>query len=112
MSPRVIGLLLVLAASLFETGAQAAMKRGAGGLLHTSRGRRYGAAAILLFGASGVVWTLALQRLDLSVAQPAGSVTIAGVAVASRWGLRERISARRWAGIALILAGVALVGAS
>src|SRR5437868_15425780 len=107
MSWRVLGLLLIFVAAALEVGGQVILKRGSGGLgmLRTARGRWHGAAAVVFFAGAAVVWTLGLQHLDVSIAQPAGSLTIAGVAVASRWGLRERISARRWAGIGLILVG-------
>lgn len=117
-SSHLIGLSLVLTASLLETAAQVVLKLGAqpggGGphMLGTRRGRWCSAIAISFFVVEGAVWTMALQRLDLSIAQPAGSLTFVLVAFASRIVLKEHISPRRWLGICLILLGVAAVGAS
>ncbi|MEK6702288.1 MAG: EamA family transporter [Planctomycetota bacterium] len=113
-----LGLAMVVAAAVLETAAQVALKIGArlGGegpnLLRTPTGRWCAVIGVFFFVVEGVVWTIALRWLDLSIAQPAGSLTFVCVALASRVFLKERISARRWAGIALILVGVAAIGAS
>jgi uncharacterized membrane protein len=51
-----------------------------------------------------------LSWADLSYVLPVTSIGYALVAVVGRVFLDERITAARWAGIALIMAGVALVG--
>src|SRR5215472_17758335 len=60
-----------------------------------------------------VVWQLSRMALlswaDLSYVLPVTSVGYVVVAVISRLFLHESISATRWAGIVLIMAGVALV---
>jgi drug/metabolite transporter (DMT)-like permease len=50
-----------------------------------------------------------LSWADLSYVLPVTSVNYVLVALAGRWLLHEQITTRRWTGIALIMAGVALV---
>ncbi len=61
-----------------------------------------------------VVWLLSRMTLlswaDLSYVLPVTSIGYVLVALAGRWFLDERITRLRWAGILLIVAGVALVG--
>jgi drug/metabolite transporter (DMT)-like permease len=61
-----------------------------------------------------IVWMLSRMALlswaDLSYVLPVTSVGYVLVAIVGRVLLNEQISARRWAGILLIVAGVALVG--
>ena len=61
-----------------------------------------------------VLWMLSRMALlswaDLSYVLPVTSVGYVLVALAGRIWLNEQITARRWTGIVLIMAGVALVG--
>jgi uncharacterized membrane protein len=61
-----------------------------------------------------IVWLLSRMTLlswaDLSYVLPVTSLGYVLVALLGRWLLDERITATRWAGILLIVAGVALVG--
>src|SRR3954453_2836463 len=60
-----------------------------------------------------IVWTLSRMALlswaDLSYVLPVTSIGYALVAILGRVFLAEQISMKRWAGIALIMGGVALV---
>jgi uncharacterized membrane protein len=60
-----------------------------------------------------VLWMLSRMALlswaDLSYVLPVTSIGYVLIALAGRFLLHEQISARRWAGIALIVAGVSLV---
>ena len=60
-----------------------------------------------------ILWLMSRMTLlswaDLSYVLPVTSVGYVLVALASRFFLNEEITARRWAGIALIMAGVTLV---
>jgi drug/metabolite transporter (DMT)-like permease len=71
--------------------------------------RPWVAAGILLL----ILWTLSRMALlswaDLSYVLPVTSLGYVLVAFAGRFLLHEQITATRWAGIALIVAGVALV---
>jgi drug/metabolite transporter (DMT)-like permease len=63
-----------------------------------------------------IVWTLLRMALlswaDLSYVLPVTAVEYVLVALAGRLYLHETITTRRWAGIALIVAGAALVSAA
>ncbi|MEO5721641.1 MAG: EamA family transporter [Chthoniobacterales bacterium] len=58
---------------------------------------------------SFVTWLYVLKHLPLSVAFPASQVVHVLVPLSSWWILGEFISPLRWSGIALVLAGLALV---
>ena len=58
------------------------------------------------------VWLEILGRLPLSIAFPLESISFVVVLVATRVFLRESISVRRWSGVGLICAGIAVLGAS
>jgi uncharacterized membrane protein len=61
-----------------------------------------------------IAWTLSHMALlswaDLSYVLPVTSIAYVCTALAGKWLLGEMISAKRWAGIVLITAGVTLVG--
>lgn len=57
-------------------------------------------------------WLFVLSRLPLSLAFPLASFSYCGIALASRFILKEPVSRRRWLGTALIAVGVAIVGTS
>jgi undecaprenyl phosphate-alpha-L-ara4N flippase subunit ArnE len=108
-------LIFVLVALSAEAFAQAALKRAAGGKTNLLRMLRSGwpwvAMGIALLLVDGSFWTLALQRLPVSMAFPLQSLGLVAIAVISRVFLRETISSRRWLAISMILAGTILVGA-
>lgn len=70
--------------------------------------------AVALGVALLIVWTLTrmamLSWADLSYVLPVTAIGYALVAIVGRVLLDEQISAKRWVGIGLITAGVALVG--
>ena|SRR5262245_4323292 len=121
MSLRLVGLLCVTMAVLFEALGQLAFKLGAtsthpgGGAVHVLRRlwrKRSVIVGILCFGIEAVLWTIALRLLDVSLAFPAGSLCFVFVLVLSRLWLHEQISYARWIGVSLILVGVVLIGLS
>lgn len=57
-------------------------------------------------------WLFVLSRMPLSLAFPLASFSYCGIALASRFVLKEPVSRRRWLGTALIAVGVAIVGTS
>ena len=59
-----------------------------------------------------ILWSLILSKIDLSVAVPIASFSYILVPLISIMGLHEKISAARWMGVFLILAGVILVSLS
>lgn len=66
--------------------------------------------AIACLGGGLLLWLLLLQRLDVGLAYPMLSLNFVLVTLAARALFREPIDARHWCGVALIVAGVALLG--
>jgi drug/metabolite transporter (DMT)-like permease len=58
-----------------------------------------------------VNWLLVLERVDLSYAQPLTALSYVSVCLLSAWFFGERLDVRKGLGVALVLAGVALVSA-
>ena len=69
-------------------------------------------AGLLCWGIEILGWVLVLARLPLNIAFPIMSLTYAATPVASWLLLGDSISPRRWAGIGLVTAGVAIVGSA
>ena len=67
---------------------------------------------IALYGASTILYILALRRLELSFAYPLISIGYVLVLVASYFLFHESITWMRVGGVALILAGITLVAKS
>jgi drug/metabolite transporter (DMT)-like permease len=85
------------------------------GVKHSSQGAFALASPWVMLGvALLIVWTLARMALlswaDLSFVLPVTSAGYVLTALASRFFLHEEISWQRWAGTALIMLGVILVG--
>lgn len=57
-------------------------------------------------------WLLVLERVDLSYAQPLTALSYVSVGLLSAWFFGERLDVHKGVGVLLVLAGVALVGAS
>ncbi len=95
------------------------MKRGVPDSAHLSTPLQYIAVLFQPWVAVGVallvVWQMSRMALlswaDLSYVLPVTSIGYVVVALIGKILLNETISARRWAGILLIVAGVSLVGA-
>jgi drug/metabolite transporter (DMT)-like permease len=68
------------------------------------------ASAYASFAVSVLFYTLLLRTVPLNVAQSFTAAQFIAVVLASTVILSEPISTPRWAGIALIAAGIALVG--
>lgn len=66
-------------------------------------------AGLLLFGFSALVWLVVLSRASLSFAYPFASLTYVLILVFDRFWLNESVPGLRWAGVALIAAGIVLV---
>lgn len=121
MTERMIGVVFVLGAVACEALGQLCFKRAANhahGSARLSAVRKMLAksewigAGVGCFSVEWGFWTIALTLLPVTVAQPMASVELVVITLMSRSYLQEQISLRRWAGIALILFGVCLVGLS
>lgn len=64
---------------------------------------------LLIFVASASVWLIVLSRTSLSFAYPFASLTYVLILLFDRFVLREPISALRYGGVALIIAGLVLI---
>jgi drug/metabolite transporter (DMT)-like permease len=113
---RLVGLLVVLASTCSEAVGQFGFKKAserrhpaAGAIAAVLGNWRWLAVGFGGFIVDGILWSVALKMLPLTIAHPAGSLVFVSVAVFSRLFLHEKVSARRWAGIACILVGVVLV---
>jgi drug/metabolite transporter (DMT)-like permease len=70
------------------------------------------AAGLLFFGLATVLYAFILRTLPLNVAQSLASAQFISVILASSLFLSESISPMRWLGIAMIAAGILIVGVS
>jgi len=66
-------------------------------------------AGLALFVASAGAWLIVLSKASLSFAYPFVSLTYALILIFDRFVLKETVSPLRWAGVALIMAGIILV---
>ena len=101
-----VGIVLVVASSTVEGFAQACLKRSAE---PSGRKPRWLWLGIAMFVLDALLYSGALQSLDVSTAYPLGGLSFVSVALFSRWLLRETIDSKRWLGLALIVCGAALV---
>ncbi|MDN6857815.1 4-amino-4-deoxy-L-arabinose-phosphoundecaprenol flippase subunit ArnE [Pseudomonas sp. CAN2814] len=66
--------------------------------------------AIACLGGGLLLWLLVLQRLEVGVAYPMLSLNFVLVTLLASRLFGEHIDGRHWAGVALIVGGVALLG--
>ncbi len=124
MTPQSAGVALVVAAMAVESLAQLLLKVGAAGgaacllprvrspvarFAALGRPAPWVATGVAAYAAEVVLYTLALGRLDVSVAFPLGSLCFVGVALLSRVFLGEAVGRIRLAGVALIILGSAFL---
>ncbi len=64
---------------------------------------------LFVFALSAAVWIVVLSRASLSFAYPFVSLTYVLILVFDRFVLKEQVVGLRWAGVALIVAGIILV---
>ncbi len=66
-------------------------------------------AGLFLFGLSALVWLVVLSRASLSFAYPFAALTYVLIILFDLFILDETVPPLRWAGVALIVAGIFLV---
>jgi multidrug transporter EmrE-like cation transporter len=106
MSAKLIGMLLVLACTVVEGLAQICLKQSS---RQPAARIRWIVVGIALFLVEAVLYTAALQRLDVSVAYSLGAMSFVFVALGAAWLLGETLSMTRRLGIVCIVAGCAVL---
>lgn len=66
--------------------------------------------ALASLGLGLLVWLLVLQRLDVGVAYPMLSLNFVLITLIARFVFHETVDRRHWIGVAVVIAGVALLG--
>ena len=74
------------------------------------RSRLWIGLGVVAYGTEIALYTLALTKIDVTIAFACGSLSFVAVAVLSRVWLKEKISLVRGLGLFLILCGVVLMG--
>lgn len=67
------------------------------------------ALGLAAFGISAAIWLVVLSRVPISVAYPFAGLTYVLVAMFGKYVLGEPVPALRWAGLLLIITGIAIV---
>ena len=67
-------------------------------------------AGLALFALSAIVWLVVLSRATLSFAYPFASLSYVLILLLGHFVLHEQVTPLRLAGVALVIAGVVLVG--
>lgn len=106
MTLTMAGVLLVVLCSVIEGVAQVFFKKSA---LVAQRKFLWVGAGVALFILQALVYTGALQFVEVSTAFPIGSIGFVIVAILSQRMLNEPVTGTRWVGIGLIIAGVSLL---
>ena len=106
MSPTELGVALVLICALIEGFAQVCLKKSS---LIESAKLAWISLGIGFFCVEALLYSAALQWLEISVAYPLGALSFLAVSGFSRWLLKESLDARRIAGLGLIVIGCAMV---
>ena len=66
--------------------------------------------ALASLGLGLLVWLLVLQRLEVGTAYPMLSLNFVLITLVARFVFHETIDRRHWIGVALVIAGVVLLG--
>jgi len=103
-------LLLTASQVLQKLGAQRlAAARGASARLRALFSREL-IGAVVCIVAGALLWLIVLYRMDVGRAFPFLSLSSVLVVASSRLFLGEHVPLHRWVGVALICAGLALIG--
>ena len=108
------GVWLVLA-SLLSCAGQLCQKQATRPTQRGHRGRYIAlwlGLALICLGTGMALWLVVLQRIPVGVAYPMLSLNFVWVTLAARFIWHERVTARHALGVALIIAGIVLLGSS
>lgn len=106
---------LILTCIALDVGREVLFKMAAGAqgdgpMPFVSASLSWGAVGAMVWAAEILLWAQVLARMPLNVAFPLMSLTYAATPLAAWLIFKERISSARWAGIALVTAGAAIIG--
>src|SRR5262245_56725735 len=102
MTPALLGVVLVVVSTIAEGCAQVFLKKSA---LRAVGRTGWIVLAILFFAFEALFYTGALRVRAVSAAYTISSTSFVVTTVLSAWVLRERVTATRWLGVLLIIAG-------
>ena len=106
MSQTFLGIVLVILSSAIEGFAQVCLKKST---IKSMRRLPWLSVGIAFFAIEAILYTAALQWLQLSTAYILGSLSFVAVTLFSRLMLNEKVDLERWAGLGLVLIGCTLV---
>ncbi|MGL5700169.1 MAG: 4-amino-4-deoxy-L-arabinose-phosphoundecaprenol flippase subunit ArnE [Kluyvera sp.] len=105
----------LLLASLLSCGGQLCQKQATRPAAQGRRGRHlliWLGLALALLGLGMLLWLLVLQQIPVGIAYPMLSLNFVWVTLAARTFWHEPVGRRHWAGVALIIIGIMLLGSS
>jgi drug/metabolite transporter (DMT)-like permease len=94
---------------LFKLSTNAMKAPGLEGLLNT-RALVILGLALLVYGAATIGWVLVLRQAPLNRIYPFMALAFVLVPLGSRYFLGEPLAPQYWAGVALLVAGLVLIG--
>lgn len=106
MSQTLLGIAIVILNSAIEGFAQVCLKKST---IESMRKLYWVGLGVTFFIIEAILYTVALQWLQLSTAYTLGALSFVAVTAFSRWMLKEKIDLGRWAGLCLILFGCTLI---
>ena len=106
MSHTTAGILLVIVCALLEGVGQLFLKKS---MLTRVRWFLWISAGVIVLAVEALVYTEALQFLDVGVAFTINSLNLIAITLLSRWILREQVSRTRWIGVCFIFLGAVLI---
>ena len=106
MTGAIIGILLIIVSAALEGLGQVFLKKS---VLARMRWLLWISAGIAVLALEALVYTEALKLLNVSVAFSILSLNLIAVTLLSQWILLERVTRKRWIGVALIFVGAVLV---
>lgn len=119
-----ISVALILVSVTFATAGQFTLKAA---MNHVTKGTTSSSAAdtllraareprlwagLALFGISAVFWLVVLSKVPLSFAYPFVGLSYIVIVLVARLVLHEHVPTLRWIGVAVVAAGIAIVGLS
>ena len=113
MATQLWAVLLVIAGDLVGSFGPILLKKASSRISFNLRSiifNKYLIGGIFFYSIGTILFIPALRGGDLSVLYPFVALSYVWVSFLSMWFLKEKMNKLKWTGIALILAGVSLIG--